>query len=70
MEQAVFTPRNELQMECLWYCFSDLLQPELDDITEHWNTMQYIRKSRNETVPGRPNELYFLPELHSAQDHI
>ena len=27
-----------------------------------------IRKSRHETVSGRPDELFHLPELHSAED--
>ena len=33
----------------------------------HWNTHR-IRKSRNNTVPGRPNSLFFLPDLHGARD--
>ena len=36
---------------------------------EHWNT-HYIRPSRHETIAGRPNELYFLPELSSSQDFM
>lgn len=34
---------------------------------EHWNTYR-IRKSRNNTVPGRPDSLFFLPDLHGARD--
>ena len=32
---------------------------------EHWNT-HYIRKSRYDTVAGRPNSLYFLPEINGG----
>ena len=35
---------------------------------DHWNT-HFIHRSRHETVPGRPDELFFLPELHSSQDY-
>ena len=67
MEQSVFTPGNDLQMECLWFCFSSLIQRDLDTVKDHWNT-HLIRRSRHETVSGRPDELFYLPELHSAQD--
>lgn len=67
MEQSVFTPGNDLQMECLWFCFSSLIQRDLDTVKDHWNT-HLIRRSRHETVSGRPDELLYLPELHSAQD--
>lgn len=51
----------------LWYCFNEVLQAELDSVKEHWNTHR-IRKSRSDTVPGRPDSLYFLPELYGARD--
>ena len=28
----------------------------------------YIRSSRHETVPGRPDELYYLPGRHGCED--
>ena len=34
-----------------------------------WNT-HYIRKSRHDTVPGRPDELLFLPERSGAENHL
>ena len=59
---------NDLEMECLWFCFSSLIQHDLDTVKDHWNT-HFIRGSRHETVSGRPDQLFFLPELHSAQDY-
>ena len=35
----------KLSKECLWYCFSGVLQNDLDTVKEHWNTHR-IRKSR------------------------
>lgn len=43
-------------MECLCYCFHQLLQAELDFVKDHWNT-HLIRKSCHDTV-------YFVPQLH------
>ena len=56
---------SELQMECLWFCFSEVLQKELDEIKEHWNT-HFIRKSHHDTISGRPDSLYYLPQLHGG----
>ena len=52
----------------VWFCFSNLIQHDLDRVKDHWNT-HFIRRSRHETVSGRPDQLFVLPELHSTQDH-
>ena len=36
-------------------------------VKEQWNTHR-IRKSRNDSVAGRPDSLFFLPDLHGAKD--
>ena len=54
-------------MRCLLFCFKDVLQTDLDSVKNHWNT-HYIRKSRHDTIPGRPAELYYLPENNGFQD--
>ena len=62
-----FIPGNHLHTELAWYIFSPLLQYELDQVKLQWNT-HYIRQTRHDTVPGRPDELYFLPNLSGAQN--
>lgn len=69
MERAVCISANQLEMECLWFCFSSLIQQDLDHVKDHWNT-HYIRRSRHDTVPGRPDELFYLPEMHNAEDYL
>ena len=59
---------NNLEKECLWYSFSDILQQDLNLVRLHWNT-HYIRKSRFDTISGRPDKLYFLPDSVGAVDH-
>lgn len=53
----------------MWFCFSDLLQKDLDNFKNEWNT-HYIRRSRHDTVPGRPDSLYFLPERAQHQSQL
>lgn len=63
--QGIIDTTSEIHKECLWYCFSCVLQKECDHVREHWNTHR-IRKSRHDTVPGRPDSLFFLPEYHGG----
>ena len=53
---------DALQKDCLRFCFAELLQEDLDAVKEYWNTHRIIRKSRNDTIPGVPDVLYYLPE--------
>ena len=58
---------NNLHMECLWFCFANLIQADLDKVKELWNS-HYIRKSRFDTIAGIPDILYFLPESVGKRD--
>ena len=67
--EGVLDSSSELSMECLWYCFAPVIQKDLDIVKEHWNSHR-IRKSRHNTVPGRPDSLFYLPELHGAVGNL
>jgi hypothetical protein len=69
VEQGNINTSDELQMECLWFCFSDLLQHDFDEVKNHWNT-HYVRRSRFDTVAGRPDELYHLPENFGSSEFL
>lgn len=58
---------DPFHMECLWFCFAEVIQADLDKVKDHWNS-HYIRKSRHDTVPGIPEVLYYLPEYSGATD--
>ena len=48
-----------------YYCLKD----ELDRTAEVWNA-HVISPSKNENVPhGRPNVMYFVPELYNTQNY-
>ena len=67
VETNIVDNASELSMSCLWFCFKDILQADLDHVRDHWNT-HYIQKSRHDTVPGRPDELFYLPENSGFED--
>ena len=56
---------DELHCEYLWFCFSKLIQNELGQVREHWNS-HYIRVSRYHTPSGIPDQLYFMSESVNA----
>lgn len=60
---------NNFHMQCLWFCFSQLIQADLDKVQEQWNS-HYIRRSRHDTVAGIPDLLYLLPEYYGTSDCI
>eukprot|EP00794_Sanderia_malayensis_P000953 gene953-269_t len=68
-DQGSLLQNNILHEEALWFCFADIIQTELDFVRLNWNT-HYIRRSRHDTVAGKPDELYFLPEKLGATDQL
>ena len=54
-------------MELTSYTFSPLLQYELDEVKLQWNT-HCTRRKRQDTIPGRPDELFFLPDLSGGRN--
>ena len=53
---------SAIDKEYLWFCFSKIIQKDFHVLKDHWNSHR-IRKSRFETIPGRPNVLYYLRDI-------
>lgn len=58
---------KELHKQCLWFCFSKVMQNDLDQLKEHWNSHK-ITRSPYSAVHGVPDIMYFLPEYHGHED--
>lgn len=58
---------NVLHMECLWFCFAKVLQEDLNQVRDHWNSHK-ITKSGYSTVNGVPDVMYYLPEYHGMEE--
>ena len=50
---------SEIDIECLWYCFSKILQQDLNTAKNLW-TSHRIRKSWFKTTAARPDALFFF----------
>ena len=58
---------NIFDMNCLAFCFSKVIEEELVNVKDHWNSHD-IRKSRHDTIAGVPEILFFLPEKFGSMD--
>ena len=54
-------------MSCLWFCCKDVLQADLDHVRDNWNT-HYNKKLHQDTIPSRPDELFYVPENSGFED--
>lgn len=61
---------DPVQVECLKFCFMDILQAELDRIAHHWNTHNIRpQKCYRELPTGKPDIMYFSPEIYDGHDY-
>ena len=68
-DKGLIDPSLNHHKESLKFCFSGLLESELDNIKEMWNNNR-IRNSRNaEHRGGRPDVLYFNLAVAGATDY-
>lgn len=66
---GIIDTSSELDIECVRYCYMDILISELNFIKKLWN-LHYIRKSKSCTSPnGKPNVMYFIPEAYNTCDY-
>lgn len=67
-DTSIFDPSLSYHVDCLRFCFTGLLQTDLDHTRRLWNNHR-IRKTKNaESPPGRPAILYFTPQLSDGED--
>ena len=59
-----------LDIECIPFCYLDLLQRELDLIARQWNC-HYIRASKRCVAPfGKPDIMFYLPTLYGTHSYL
>lgn len=69
-DQGLYNDCDPIQVECLLFCFMPLLEDELIRVVQEWN-LHKIRPSSNESSPpGRPETLYFLPEVTGTSSYL
>ena len=52
----------QLHRRCLLLCISRIVQGELDDFVEYWNTHKLRKNDHADCPQGIPSDLYDMPE--------
>ena len=67
-ERGIYNDGNNVHVECLKFCFSDLIQKQLQRVARLWNPHK-IRPSTNADSPdGRPDIMYHIPLAIGTRD--
>jgi hypothetical protein len=66
---GVLDVSNDVQKECLWFCFYHILDADIKKTVAAWNS-HHIRPSRHDCVSGSPDILFYLPERSGAIDNL
>ena len=68
---GLFNSPDPVHLECIQFCFMQILRNELHQVAEMWN-QQLIASSKfgNSSGPrGRPDCMFFLPHLYNSEDY-
>ncbi|KAJ7322020.1 hypothetical protein OS493_033416 [Desmophyllum pertusum] len=59
-----------LTKECLKFCFLPILRQELHLVVELWNTHNIQRQKRGEVEGGKPDIMFFTPEIYGTHSYL
>lgn len=70
-EIGLYNDDDCLHVECLKFCFMPLIREELHRTEELWNLHRIGPQPSNRDSPsGRPDVLYFWPQLNGRTNYI
>ena len=64
----LFKDSDPLHVDCLRYCFMNVLQDELHKVVVQWNQHRMQAKKNCENPRGKPDILFFTPASYNARD--
>ena len=68
-DSGIYRDGQIMDEQCLKFCYNNIIKDELYKVARHWN-IHCIRPSTNAESPsGRPDTLYFLPEVNETRDY-
>ncbi|EDO33113.1 predicted protein [Nematostella vectensis] len=69
-DSGIYNDDDCLANECLKFCFLPILRKELHLVVELWNTHTIASQKRHEVIGGKPNVLFFMPELYNTENYL
>ena len=69
-ESGCYCDSNVVHVECLRFCYMDLIRDELYRAASLWNNHRMRPSANCESPGGRPDLLFSLPEVSDTRDFI
>lgn len=67
-DHGILDTSDNIHFECIRFCFMSFINRDLNDTIQQWNEHR-IRRSKNTDGPfGKPDVLYFQPEVFATRD--
>lgn len=67
-DNGLYCDHDLVHVECLRFCFMDILQQELQSAAKLWNIHRIRPSTNKESPPGRPDVLYCFPQISGTDD--
>lgn len=61
---------NPITKECLKFCFLPIIRRELQLVVELWNTHNIQRQRRSEVEGGKPDVMFFTPQIYGTHSYL
>ena len=68
VDNALYDPSLNHHLECARFCFTGVLQQELDEFRTIWNTHRIRHVHNSECPAGKPDLLYNSPQRYGGRD--
>ena len=69
VDLEIFDPSELVSLDCIRFCFMNILRKELTDITNEWNR-HLLSPNKSNTPSVRPDVMYFLLYLYGTTNHM
>ena len=69
-DSGVYADHDPLHQECLKFCFMNVLRKELNSIAEMWNVKDIQVKKNAQLYGGKPDVMYFLPDVYGKKNYL
>jgi len=69
-ESGLHCDSNPVHVDCLRFCYMDLIRDELHRFARLWNNHRIRPALNSESPSGRPDLLYYLPEISATQNFL
>lgn len=67
--KGILNTNNRIDVETPRFCFGHLIQYDLNNAKKIWNLHRIRRQPFRDIRGGKPNVLYYLPEMSNAWDY-